>query len=62
MEGSLVGSLQLVLADPTKPQSYEKRFEFSCPCTVLVIGPQYADPPEPTEASSACSEHPDQQE
>ena len=50
------GNLNLVITDPNKPTSYEQRFEGTLPCTVLVLGAQFADPPAPTEVSSVCSE------
>eukprot|EP00959_Pyramimonas_sp_CCMP1952_P002308 48031-Pyramimonas_sp.AAC.1 len=53
MQFQLTGSLNLVVTDPTKPQSFEQRIDVSLPCAVLILGAQCSDPPTPTEA---CSE------
>ena len=61
MEFHFTGKLNVVITDPTKPVCYEQKIEGTLPCTVLVIGPQYSDPPAPTEVASDCSEaaHPE---
>eukprot|EP00959_Pyramimonas_sp_CCMP1952_P300636 6288508-Pyramimonas_sp.AAC.1 len=56
---SVVGTLNLVITDANKPTGYECRIDnVDIKCSVVIMGPQYRDPPAPTDLASAGSDPP----
>eukprot|EP00959_Pyramimonas_sp_CCMP1952_P222801 4657846-Pyramimonas_sp.AAC.1 len=59
LEGEIVGSVNLVITDPSKPVGYQRRVDnIDIQCSLVIVGPQFVDPPAPTEIASPVSERP----
>eukprot|EP00959_Pyramimonas_sp_CCMP1952_P456693 9473594-Pyramimonas_sp.AAC.1 len=55
MQAELMGSLQLVLTDPSRPVGSELRLDVQLPCALVIVGPSFRSTPAPTDPSESES-------